>query len=369
VRQFTDTTECLQEEVMLFVNRIAHILHSIVTQCSGSANKNIGDAFLLTWKVETRYTPKQQTALADQALLCFCKALIELGRYQEFIINFSAASTARLYKRFPGYNVRIGSGLHKGWAIEGAIGSHRKIDASYLSPHVNFTEFLESSTKAYGTPLLISEPCYSMFSNTAKRYIRKVDSIRKSRNPKEPIIGLYTYDSDLSIDWADPNRKLIAKKLMPTLKAITGKFQAAARRASIGAAARLAMTPEQIAAEAEKKKEKSRLEEAEKAANDKKTKPPEIKIDRYREDVWRVDADLIDLRHRVNESFRKTFHEGIDFYIKGEWESAKAKFERCVNLSKNNGPPDGPSSFLLKFMEETNFVAPGDWEGYRIDGG
>ena len=27
VRQFTDTTECLQEEVMLFVNRIGHILH------------------------------------------------------------------------------------------------------------------------------------------------------------------------------------------------------------------------------------------------------------------------------------------------------------------------------------------------------
>ena len=71
----------------------------------------------------------------------------------------------------------------------------------------------------------------------------------------------------------------------------------------------------------------------------------------------------------MNESFRKTFHEGIDFYIKGEWDSAKAKFERCVNLSKNNGPPDGPSSFLLSFMEETNFTAPNDWEGYRIDGG
>ncbi len=51
VRQFTDTTECLQEEVMLFVNRIAHILHNIVVQCSGAANKNIGDAFLLTWKI------------------------------------------------------------------------------------------------------------------------------------------------------------------------------------------------------------------------------------------------------------------------------------------------------------------------------
>ena len=51
VRSFTDTTECLQEEVMLFVNRIAHILHSIVVQCQGSANKNIGDAFFLTPKI------------------------------------------------------------------------------------------------------------------------------------------------------------------------------------------------------------------------------------------------------------------------------------------------------------------------------
>eukprot|EP01082_Thalassiosira_pseudonana_P013135 g12129.t1 g12129 contig6:1276257-1277974(-) len=41
VRQFTDTTECLQEEVMLFVNRIAHILHSIVVQCDGAANKTL----------------------------------------------------------------------------------------------------------------------------------------------------------------------------------------------------------------------------------------------------------------------------------------------------------------------------------------
>ena len=155
---------------------------------------------------------------------------------------------------------------------------------------------------------------------------------------------------------------------MPTLRAITGKFQAAARRASIGAAARLAMTPEQIALEAEKKKEKAALEAAEKAANDKKTKPPVITLDKYREDVWRVDPDLVDLRHRVNESFRKTFHEGMAFYEKGTWDEAKIKLERCVNLSMNNGPPDGPASFLLKFMAETDYVAPSDWQGYRIDG-
>ena len=31
----------------------------------------------------------------------------------------------------------MGFGLHYGWAIEGAIGSNLKIDASYLSPDVN----------------------------------------------------------------------------------------------------------------------------------------------------------------------------------------------------------------------------------------
>ena len=203
VRQFTDTTECLQEEVMLFVNRIAHILHSIVVQCSGSANKNIGDAFLLTWKLDG-LTTEQTTSLADQALLCFCKALIELARYQSFICNFSPAATQRLFKRFPGYVVRIGSGLHVGWAIEGAIGSHRKIDASYLSPHVNFTEFLESSTKAYGVPLLISEPFFRMLSPAAARYVRQVDRIKK---PGEDPIGMYTYDSDIWIDWTEIDDK------------------------------------------------------------------------------------------------------------------------------------------------------------------
>jgi class 3 adenylate cyclase len=204
IRQFTDTTECLQEEVMLFVNRIAHILHGIVVQCSGSANKNIGDAFLLTWKIDDSLSGPQKSQLADKALLAFCKSLIELSRHQEFICNFSVGATARLYKRFPNYKVRIGAGLHYGWAIEGAIGSNRKIDASYLSPNVNFTEYLESSTKAYGVPLLISEPFYNMLSPAAAKSCRQVDRIKRSEGD-EPI-GLYTYDCDMNIDWNDESR-------------------------------------------------------------------------------------------------------------------------------------------------------------------
>ena len=50
IRNFTDSTECLQTKVMLFVNEIAEVTHSITDKYGGSANKNIGDAFLLTWK-------------------------------------------------------------------------------------------------------------------------------------------------------------------------------------------------------------------------------------------------------------------------------------------------------------------------------
>ena len=38
----------------------------------------------------------------------------------------------------------MGFGLHVGWAIEGAIGSEYKIDASYLSPNAFIALFLSA---------------------------------------------------------------------------------------------------------------------------------------------------------------------------------------------------------------------------------
>ena len=50
IRNFTGATEVLQEDVMVFVNEIGEIVHGIVNKHLGSANKNIGDAFMLVWK-------------------------------------------------------------------------------------------------------------------------------------------------------------------------------------------------------------------------------------------------------------------------------------------------------------------------------
>ena len=56
IRNFTDSTEILQEKVMMFVNTVAEIVHGYVDQYAGSPNKNIGDAFLLVWKIPERDT-------------------------------------------------------------------------------------------------------------------------------------------------------------------------------------------------------------------------------------------------------------------------------------------------------------------------
>lgn len=430
VRNFTDTTECLQEEVMLFVNRIAHILHSIVVQCSGAANKNIGDAFLLTWKLDDKLSRDQQAALADQALLTFVKAFVELSRYQEFICNFSMNATARLYKRFPDYNVRIGSGLHVGWAIEGAIGSNRKIDASYLSPHVNASEFLESSTKAYGVSLLMSEPFYQLLSPAASKFCRQVDRIKRA-GADDPI-GLYTYDTDLNINWNDPyrNQKKDPKaRLMAAAKKVTNMSNE--QMATLGIAAPPAGGGAGAGPVASRKKshqvpgllstlhtfnqqhgtqhghhghrasvrrtsalhhpnhmpvmrgslqhhiinedgsdhasaEKKEAEDIEEARVAKAKATPTVSLPPYTQQVWTEDSDVVELRHKINEAFRATWENGIIAYIKGDWAAAKEIFTDTLKQSKNK---DGPSKFLLDVMKEHDFVAGKDWPGYREEGG
>ena len=73
--------------------------------------------------------------------------------------------------------VRMGFGLHVGWAIEGAIGSEYKIDASYLSPNVNMASRLEAATKQFGTTILLSEDVVCMLSPFVRSRVRQIDCV------------------------------------------------------------------------------------------------------------------------------------------------------------------------------------------------
>ena len=164
IRGFSDCTEVLQEDIMIFVNSIAEVVHTMVDRFAGAANKNIGEAFLLVWKLkEDKYVidnaiitfpdKKYISSIADCSLIGFLKVWAKINREPQ-IISFK--NDPRLQKRIKGFRVNMGYGLHIGWGIEGAIGSEYKIDASYLSPNVNMSSRLEAATRQYGVTILIS---------------------------------------------------------------------------------------------------------------------------------------------------------------------------------------------------------------------
>jgi class 3 adenylate cyclase len=101
-----------------------------------------------------------------------------------------------LLERMPNYTVNMGFGLHYGWAIEGAIGSMFKIDASYLSPNVNMSSRLEAATRQYGVPILVSGPIYDIFTDDIKKICREVDTVTV-KGSIQPI-RLFTIDVDFN---------------------------------------------------------------------------------------------------------------------------------------------------------------------------
>lgn len=127
------------------------------------------------------------SALAFFKIIAEVRKAKKLRKYRE---------NARLNERMPGYEVKMGNGLHIGWAIEGAIGSFYKIDASYLSPNVKMSEKLEGATKHYGVPVLISGDIRQYFSPKASDLIRKIDVIKFKASGQ--ILELWTFDIDMN---------------------------------------------------------------------------------------------------------------------------------------------------------------------------
>merc|ERR550514_1682042 len=80
IRNFTDATEVLQDKVMMFVNRISEIVHSIVDEHMGAANKNIGDAFLLVWRLSGVLGVEDRSKMADLSVVAFLKVVAAVAR-------------------------------------------------------------------------------------------------------------------------------------------------------------------------------------------------------------------------------------------------------------------------------------------------
>jgi class 3 adenylate cyclase len=323
IRNFTDATEVLETKVLLFVNQIADIVHSCVHRYNGSANKNIGDAFLLVWKFEPictkdegntivlRKTLPQTKMQADLALLSFLKIIAKLNKHPDIL---QYRTHRELQARMTDYSVKMGFGLHQGWAIEGAIGSFYKIDASYLSPNVNIAARLEAATKQYGVPVLMSGEFASLLSPKIKEKCREIDcvTVKGSLQP----LHLFTMDVDPTSlkESADKYRNLTGKEKK--------KLRMSLRKSLLNKIAKGKITTTYL---------------------------------------FERDKDIEKMRKKINSRFFNTFEEGYKNYIEGNWEEAEVNFHTALAQK----PKDGPSITLLEFMEGKSHTVPGDWVGVR----
>ena len=85
----------------------------------------------------------------------------------------------RIQSRLPGFkSAKVTVAIHADWAIEGAIGSDRKLDAAYVSPTLHIRKCLVGMARDYGVQVLATERFVSQLAQDLIPLLRRVDVVR-----------------------------------------------------------------------------------------------------------------------------------------------------------------------------------------------
>ena len=353
IRKFTETTECLQEDVMVYVNKIGALVHDIVVNYYGIANKNVGDAFLLSWKLQDGEIPGFSTyrdasdgigrgilkhitcpphagggtqkrelttiEMADSVLAATVKICNDLtmANMSGNLSQYRNRDTVR--DRFgPNFRVKMGFGVHCGWCIEGAIGSKYKIDCTYLSPHVDMADRLEAGSKIFNTPVNISHWLVGLMSPHARKFLRIVDRVsvpglfRENEEGNSVTMPMTIYTFDIT----DP----VTNFLEP------------------------------------------QYDEVEDNELYRKVDSGHKNVAKVQLPVKWGSADVIrqidDARRSIPTAFYHKYNLGIEHYLDGKWRNARELLQEASKIYQG----DGPTRQLLQYMKSKNYEAPINWK-------
>jgi hypothetical protein len=390
INGFSEILRALDRDIMILINDIAQVVHDEVYRWAlgehGQCNKNLGPAFLMVWRIgdfsevhkkkqvateklfrdiATKH-PKRSTlrrrskgmgrgqygkrsrndpsnreiqleslpgiqAFTDRALLGMLKSFAGIHRDKR-LTNWK--NDFRLSAGVGAYHADIMYGMDAGWAVEGAVGSEYKIDATYLSPHVNMASRMMSATKQYGVTILLSKAVEKLLSKNCRKKLRHLDTVYvKGSKVKQNI---FTYDARFQgVDFFLLDR-----------------------------------TPEQA----------------------------DLESELYTPNIWDQDQDLRAMRQHVSDGFMETYHLAVKQYLGGDWAEAYMNFqaadsimiekvledgfleidhdemedrifnredmeEDVVRLRNELG--DGACRTLMNYMKRRNLTPPSDWDAVR----
>lgn len=79
------------------------------------------------------------------------------------------------------------------------------------------------------------------------------------------------------------------------------------------------------------------------------------------EHVLQYDHDVVTIRNQTKNDFLDAFDKGRESYVSGDWINAQT----ALNMALAIQPFDGPSKWLLNYLEKNKVLPPEDWNGIR----
>lgn len=155
LRDFTSLVERLQaREAFGFINDWLAHMEPVIHRHQGFVNQYLGDCIMALF-----------VGGADKAL----RAGIEmLGAVDDFNRQRSSA---------PGKEIRVGIGLNTGPIMLGTIGGKDRLDNGVVGDAVNVASRVESMTKLYGTPMLITNLTRDRLADPHAYALRELDHV------------------------------------------------------------------------------------------------------------------------------------------------------------------------------------------------
>lgn len=168
IRDFTKFSEGhTPEEVVTMLNEYFEIMVGIVTRNHGVVDKFVGDAMMAVWGAPKSTGEDEVNAV--RACLQMREALAALNEVRK--------SRGQV-------EIKIGMGLNCGPAISGTIGSSERMEYTVIGDTVNTASRVESSTKAFGTDLLISG---EVLERIQDKFITEYAGAAEVKGKSEPL--------------------------------------------------------------------------------------------------------------------------------------------------------------------------------------